>query len=140
MTKSLGVPRDLAVVDPNATPQDVAKVIELARKARDRFPTRYRLIVWICLNEVWWEKVAGQWAKEREYQLFDLKQLPQGQWYATRQNLRTYDNPERKTHGHEITRNLDLRLLEEKDFPPDLFNGDKLLEKAKREGVLIETY
>jgi hypothetical protein len=95
---------------------------------------------YLCVKWVWWEKVSGTWAKEREYRLLDLKQFPQGPWYATKKNLKTYGNPERKTVGHETTTNLDLRLLEENQFPPDTFNGDKLLEESKRQGAVIETY
>lgn len=95
---------------------------------------------YICVHQVWWEKVFGQWAKQRQYELLDLKQLPGGQWYATKQRLTTYANPERKLGGYEITWNIDLALLKENEFPPDVFNGEKLLEDSKREGAVIEAY
>ena len=43
----LGVPRNLPVLRPEEEPPaDVAEVIEKARRSRDRFPTRHRVIVW----------------------------------------------------------------------------------------------
>ena len=93
---------------------------------------------YICIHQVWCEKTAGKWAKEREYTLLDLKRLPEGQWYATKEHLETFGSPERKTVGNALTWNLDLRILAKDEFPPDTFNGDKLLEEAKREGAIIE--
>jgi hypothetical protein len=95
---------------------------------------------YICIKWVWWEKTAGKWAKEREYTLLDLKKLPEGQWYATKERLTTYGSPQRKTRGYELTWNLDFQLLKKDDFPPDIFNGDKLLEESKRDGTVIESY
>ncbi|MGA2059922.1 MAG: hypothetical protein ABSG67_05530 [Thermoguttaceae bacterium] len=95
---------------------------------------------YICMKWVWWEKRSDKWEKEREYNLLDLKQLPQEQWHATKQNLKDYGNPEKKYQPYEITWNWDLQLLEENEFPPDIFNGEKMLEDAKREGAVIETY
>jgi hypothetical protein len=69
-----------------------------------------------------------------------LKQFSQGQWHATKQNLKDYGNPEKKYQPYEITWNWDLQLLEENEFPSDIFNGEKMLEDAKREGAVIETY
>jgi hypothetical protein len=61
--------------------------------------------------------------------------LPEGQWYATKQILVTYPDPERGTAQGGANWNIDVQVLEESDFPPDAFNGRKLLEGAK-----IETY
>ena len=55
--------------------------------------------------------VRREWAKEREYKLLDFKKLPDGQWYATNDYLKTYGNPKEKTVGGERTWNLDFRLL-----------------------------
>ena len=72
--------------------------------------------------------------------LLDLKQLPQGQWYATKKYLKSYGSPLRGTVGYEKTWNLDFKIFQEDEFPPDTFNGEKMLEDAKREGAVIETY
>jgi hypothetical protein len=80
---------------------------------------------------VWWEKSAGKWAKERDYKLLDLKRLPEGQWYATKEQLESY---------HKLTWNLDFQLLQKNEFPPDIFNGDKLLNESRRDGTVIESY
>jgi hypothetical protein len=95
---------------------------------------------YICINWVWWEKRSDKWAKDREEMLLDLKQLPKGQWYAIKKHLKTYGSPLRKTVGYEKTWNLDVKILQENEFPADTFNGDKMLEDAKREGAVIETY
>ncbi len=90
---------------------------------------------YICVRNIWWKLRAGTWEKEREYEYSGFTRLPQGQWYATRQTVVTYPNPERGTVRGESNWNLDVQLLEEADFPPDTFNGDRLLEGAK-----VETY
>jgi hypothetical protein len=46
-----------------------------------------------------------------------------------------YPNPERGTVKNGANWNIDVQLLPGADFPPDTFNGDKLLEGAK-----VETY
>ncbi|MDQ3438974.1 MAG: hypothetical protein M3478_01335 [Planctomycetota bacterium] len=49
----VGVPQGLAVIDSEAKPaDDVAKVLEAAQAARDRFPSRHRLIVWTPADEM----------------------------------------------------------------------------------------
>ena len=93
----------------------------------------------ICIRDIWWEKRGRNWERDREYKLLDLEQLPQGQWYARKKYLRSYANPERGLGGYEVTWNVDFQILTEDQFPPDAFNGDKLLEDAKRQGATIET-
>ncbi len=89
----------------------------------------------ICMRWIWWKQRSGSWEKEREYKVAGLAQLPQGQWYVTQRTLVTYADPEQGTSQGGDNWNLDVQLLEESDFPPDTFNGDKLLEGAK-----LETY
>jgi len=90
---------------------------------------------YVCVRNIWWKLRAGQWEKEREYEWSDFVRLPEGQWYAARQVLVTYPDPERGTVRGGAHWNIHVELLEEADFPPDTFNGQKLLEGAK-----IETY
>ncbi len=89
----------------------------------------------ICVRWIWWKQRSGQWEKEREYESSGFTRLPQGQWYVTRRILVTYPDPQRGTVQGGRNWNLDVQLLEEADFPPDTFNGDKLLEGAE-----LETY
>jgi hypothetical protein len=93
---------------------------------------------YICINEVWWEMRSGKWVKQRETKLLNLRQFPQGQWYATKKYLKTYGDPAKNIGSNEVTWNLNIRLLQKGEFPPDTFNGDKLLEDSKREGAVIE--
>ena len=93
----------------------------------------------ICVKETWWEKPQDVWVKRREYELVQLDQLPDGQWYAPRRKLTTYDNPERGTSGYSVIWNVDVILMQQQDFPQDAFNGRKLLEQAKEAGADIET-
>jgi hypothetical protein len=94
---------------------------------------------YICTRWIWWEKRSGQWAKDREYELSHFRQLPAGHWYARRRRLQCYENPERGTGSSESILNVDIRILGEGDFPPDVFNGAKILDAARQEGIRIET-
>lgn len=90
---------------------------------------------YIRVQNIWWKKRDDQWKKEREYIVTEMTQLPTGQWYVTKRKLITYPNPERGTVGYEHTYNIDITLHKKDEFPPDTFNGEKLLEGAE-----IETY
>jgi hypothetical protein len=90
---------------------------------------------YLCVRNIWWKQRSGQWEKEREYEYSDLTQLPSGQWYAAKQGLVTYPDPERGTARGGENLNMDVQVLDEGDFPPGTFDGEKLLEGAK-----LETY
>jgi hypothetical protein len=90
---------------------------------------------YICVRWTWWKQRSGQWEKEREYEYSGFTQLLGGQWYAVKQDLVTYPDPERGTVRGGQNLNVDVQVLEEGDFPPDTFNGETLLEGAK-----LETY
>jgi hypothetical protein len=90
----------------------------------------------ICARWIWWQQRSGQWEKHSEEECSDFLRLPPGQWYATRRTVVTYHpDPKRGTVQSSRNWNIDVQLIEETDFPPDTFNGDKLLEGAK-----LETY
>ena len=89
----------------------------------------------ICIRWIWWKERSGKWEKEREYECSGFSRLPQGQWYATKRVLITYPDPERGTVRGGANWNIDVKVLEEGQYPEDTFNGEKLLEGAK-----IETY
>jgi hypothetical protein len=90
---------------------------------------------YIRVQNIWWKKRDGHWEKEREYITTEMAQLPAGQWYVTKRKLITYPNPERGTVGGESNYIIDIKLLGADEFPPDTFNGEKLLEGAE-----IRTY
>jgi hypothetical protein len=90
---------------------------------------------YICVRWIWWKQRSGRWEKEREYESSDLIQLPEGQWYASKRVLITYPDPERGTGRGGANWNVDFKVLEENQYPADIFNGEKLLEGAK-----VETY
>lgn len=89
---------------------------------------------YICVNYIWWKQKDGQWIKDRQDQLLDLQRLATGQWYARRWKIVgwTLETPPKQ---YETVHQDDIQVLEEGDFPPDLFNGEKLLEGAR-----VETY
>jgi len=88
---------------------------------------------YIYTRWIWWKQRSGQWEKEREYEYSDFTRLPEGQWYATKRVLVTYPDPERGTVRGGENLNIDVKVLEEDDFPPDVFDGEKLLEGAETE-------
>ena len=128
-------PAGFAVIDD--APQELRGYIGLRAGGADRRQEFYLdpQHDFICVRWIWWKQRSGQWEKEREYESSGFTRLPQGQWYVTKQSLVTYPDPERGTVRGGSNRNLDVQLLEESDFPPDTFNGNKLLE-----GATIETY
>ena len=75
---------------------------------------------YICLRWIWWNRRAGQWEKKGDYKKSAFKRLPEGQWYASK----------RGDNSH-----LRVTVLQEDELPPDIFNGEKLLE-----GAVLETY
>jgi len=129
---------------PYAFPADGAKTmpgtIAVRREAGDRRDDFYLDPAhdYICINQIGWEKRSGKWEKTRETKLLNLRQLPQGQWYATKKHIKDYGNPAKNIGSHEASWNLDLLLLQKDQFPPDAFNGEKLLKDSKREGAIIE--
>lgn len=91
---------------------------------------------YMCAGWIWWKERSGSWEKEREYELSGFAQLPEGQWYATKEVLIGYPDPETGIGGPEANWNIDVKVLKQDEYPPDTFNGEKLLEGAKK----VETY
>ncbi|MBC8472740.1 MAG: hypothetical protein H8D56_25040 [Planctomycetes bacterium] len=90
---------------------------------------------YICVKWIWWKLHSGNWEKERQYELSGFTRLPEGHWYASSCLLTTYADPERGTGQGGANWSINIEVLDEGDYPPDVFNGEKLLEGAK-----IETY
>ena len=94
----------------------------------------------ICLKQTWWQQRNGDWHKDREYTLSDLRQLASGHWWAAREHLQTFDNPQGGTSGYETTFLIDISLLDEGEFPPAAFDGEKLLEEARKLNAEISAF
>ncbi|MFA5864941.1 MAG: hypothetical protein WC975_09670 [Phycisphaerae bacterium] len=90
---------------------------------------------YIEVKKIWWKKRNGNWEKDREDTFSEFTQLPTGQWYATKRNLINYPDPARGTSRGDTTWKIDIKILDDSEYPPDIFNGEKLLEGAK-----LETY
>jgi hypothetical protein len=90
---------------------------------------------YICVKWIWWKLRSGNWEKERQYELSSFTRLPEGHWYASSCLLTTYANPERGTSQGGANWSIDIEVLDEGDYPPAVFSGEKLMEGAK-----IETY
>lgn len=88
---------------------------------------------YICIKRI---RTQNKDDRGRDFWLSDFAQLPTGHWYAKRAHLIAHLNTERE-HSNRDEEHwvIDIQLLEEDEFPPDIFNGEKLLEGAK-----LETY
>jgi hypothetical protein len=90
---------------------------------------------YICVKWIWWKLRSGNWEKHRQSELSDFKRLPGGHWYASTCRLTMPANSERGTPQTDINWSIDIHILDEHDYPHDVFNGEKLMEGAE-----IETY
>jgi len=90
---------------------------------------------YICVKWIWWKLRSENWEKERQYELSGFTRLPEGHWYASNCLLTTYADPERGTSQGGANWSVDIEVLDEGDYPLDVFNGEKLMEGAK-----VETY
>ena len=94
----------------------------------------------ICLKQTVWRQKDGQWSKFREKILTDLTQLPDGQWVATAGSWHFAARPDLNRSERTVTWQIEVTALTEDEFPPDTFNGQRELEKARERGVEIKTY
>lgn len=86
---------------------------------------------YLCIKEISMRRKNGGSHKRSETCWSVFSQLPTGHWYPTKEHLQSFANPERGTSGHERYWNIDIKLLEDSEYPPDVFNGEKLLKGAK---------
>jgi len=92
---------------------------------------------YISVKRIYVRNVDGQEIKTSETSLSNFIQLPTGHWYPQKRSIHFYNNlllGGRKPPP-ELSENIDIQLLQEEEFPMDIFNGEKLLEGAE-----IETY
>ena len=88
---------------------------------------------YICIKRI---RAQSKEDRGRDFWLTDFAQLPTGHWYAKRSHVIAHLNTEREhSNTDEEHWLINIELLEEDEFPPDIFNGEKLLEGAK-----LETY
>jgi len=118
-------------------PQELSGCIGLRRDSGD---IRREFYVdpahdYICIKWIWWKLRSGNWEKERQYELSGFTRLPEGHWYASNCLLTTFADPERGTSQGGANWSVDIEVLDEGDYPLDVFNGEKLMEGAK-----VETY
>lgn len=94
----------------------------------------------ICIRRTYWEKRAEGWFKRREETLGDLVQLPTGHWVAATKHLYQGGDPDRNIRPSETSWKIHITPLALDEFPPDIFDGEKLLENAREKGYRIETF
>jgi hypothetical protein len=119
-------------------PEELARYVGLRSESED---IRREIYVdpehdGIYVKWIWWKRQDGVWHKEREYTQGDLTRLPGGQWYAQRRDLITYADTEQGTSQGGAQWSIHVNLLTETDYPPDLYNGERLLEDVQK----IETF
>jgi len=89
---------------------------------------------YICVRRVSWQEHEGQWRKQAIVDAGSFYQLGDGQWCCHRLSTvwqaSGIDRP-------GTDRRLDVRALADDEFPVEVFNGQKLLEQAKAEGMEI---
>jgi hypothetical protein len=94
----------------------------------------------ICIRYTRWERRENGWFKRREETLSDLVQLPTGHWVATTKHLYQGGDPDRGFSPSENAWRIDIKPLAPDEFPPGIFDGEKLLEDAREKGYRIETF
>ena len=74
-------------------------------------------------------RITDQW-------LSHFTQLPTGHWYPQKTHAIRYASSKMSSPPPGIiSRSVHIDLIAEEEFPPDIFNGEKLLEDAR-----LETY
>ncbi|MEE8155113.1 MAG: hypothetical protein V3T53_09205 [Phycisphaerales bacterium] len=94
----------------------------------------------ICLRQIQWERRGNDWFKRRETTLDGLVQLPSGHWVATERQIYTGGSPERNIRPRRSTWLIHIEELDPERIPPDTFDGELLLKKARELGATIEAY
>lgn len=89
---------------------------------------------YICVQHTEWRKADGRWEKsESHYEgrfLSDFARLPSGQWYATKRHKIEYSGLDNNIARKRCPYLIDVKLLNENDYPPDVFDTRKILEGA----------
>ncbi len=100
----------------------------------------------ITVRQLEWWKDQGKWSRI-DTRAVRYKQLPGGSWYVTaweqRQRMGLAEaelvgKPADKDDGDLDTRRIEITPLEPDQFPKNIFDGNKLIEAAKKAGAVIE--
>jgi RNA polymerase sigma factor (sigma-70 family) len=100
----------------------------------------------IAVRQADWDKRDGKWVLNTDWNAARFKELPGGQkyvsaWTGSRHvRIRGVDRAGKPVDSEEdqrVTRRLDITPLISDQFPTGIFDGDKLLEAARKEGAKI---
>lgn len=91
----------------------------------------------ICVRLVRWDLREGAWEKNRDYEFSDLAQLPGGHWYPRRKRMLDHGGLNRGKAPREVAWNLNVKVLAVDEFPPDIFDAEKFVAEAKKQGAKI---
>ena len=94
----------------------------------------------ICLKRISWRLDEDQWRVTWSFTLDDLVQLPGGQWVATKRSGFSAGDSQANQPDRTSVTHINVTVLAEDEFPPDVFDGQKLIEEAKEQGKEIVTY
>ncbi len=95
---------------------------------------------YICVEFSMYQKRGEVWFKQSTDSWGDFERLPSGAWFATSRRLVTPDDPLRGYSANETTWSIHIEEVDPDQLPPDTFDGDLVLEKAKALGATITTY
>lgn len=95
---------------------------------------------YICIEFSMYEKRGEIWFKTRTNSWGDFERLPSGAWVATSRRLVTPEDPLRGYSANETTWLIHIEEIDPDQLPPETFDGDLVLEKAKALGATITTY
>ena len=88
----------------------------------------------LCVKRVIWKKNGDQWQRQLVVGATGFYQLPEGQWCFRSLDV-LWRNGQVNPPGTPDY--WDLKLLEQNEFPTDTFDGRKVLEQARAEGIEI---
>jgi len=84
---------------------------------------------YVCLKQTFWTKRGADWAKSREYTLFDLHRVA-GRVVAGRQVFHGYGDPAQHLSESTETTTIDLMPITAAEYPPGIFDAAGLTRGA----------
>lgn len=93
---------------------------------------------YICVQQVGWRKVDGQWEKRTHSEgrfLSNFSRFPSGQWYATKRHKIQYSGSDNNIAQKRCPYLIDVKLLNENEYPADAFDAEKMIE-----GTIVKEY
>lgn len=91
---------------------------------------------YICVKQITWHRINDRWFRPQTVTLSNLVQLPSGHWVATMRRINR-PGPARTSQSTWL---IDIEELDPDRIPSDIFDGEKLLENARKLGATIEAY